>query len=147
MTVVSVMCLRLMVVTGQQCSCLRPWCGLATSCRPSCPDRHLDRRRPLGGTRGCGGCVDQSRWQASGCQQTTPSHLPPLGRQSRRCRHLPAHPLKEEETNGVDGVGYLLCASSDRITDHCNTEDKRRKCRASSPDACTGGGKSSGGTC
>ena len=118
---------------------------MATSCKPSCPDQCQDRRRPLGGTRGCGGCIYQNRWQASGCQQTMPSHLPSFGRRSRGCRHLPARPPKEEETNGVDGAGWLLCASSDRITDHCKTEDKRRKCRASNPDACAGGGKSSGG--
>ena len=120
---------------------------MATSCRPSCPDQRQDRRRPLGGTRDYGGCIDHSRWQASGYQQTTPSHLPPVGRQSRGCGHLLARPSKEEKANGVDGAGWLLYASSGRITDHCNTEDKRGKCRASNPDACTGGGKSSGGTC
>ena len=119
---------------------------MATSCRPSCPDQCQDRRRPLGGTRGCGGCVDQSRWQASGCQQTTPSHLPPFGRRSRGCGHLPAHPSKEEETNGVDGVGWLLYASSDRITDHCNTEDRRGKCRASNPGTSAGNRERPGGT-
>ena len=119
---------------------------MAASCRPSRPDQRQDRRRPLGGTRDCGGRTDQSRWQASGGQQTTPSYLPPVGRQSRGCEHLPAHPSKEE-TNGVDGSGWLLCASSDHITDHYNIEDKRRRCQASNPDACTGGGKRSGGTC
>ena len=76
-----------------------------------------------------------------------PSHLPPFGRQSRGCRHLLARPLKEEKTNGVDGAGWLLYASSGHITDHCNIEDKRGKHRASYPDACTGGGKSPDGNC
>ena len=120
---------------------------MATSYRPSRPDQRQDRRRSLGGTRDCRGRLDQSRWQASGCQQMTPSHLPPVGRRSRGCGHLPARPLKEEKTNGVFGAGWLLRASSGRITDHCNTEDKRGKHQASNPDACTGGGKRPGGAC
>ena len=120
---------------------------MAASYRPSRPDQRQNRRRPLGGPRDCGGRVDQSRWQASGGQQMTPSHLPPVGRRSRGCGHLSARPSKEEKTNGVVREGWLLCASSGRITDHCNTEDKRGKHRASNPDACTGGGKRPGGTC
>ena len=120
---------------------------MAASCRPSRLDQRQDRRRPLGGTRDCGGRTDQSRWQASGGQQTTPSYLPPVGRRSRGCGHLPARPSKEEKTNGVFGAGWLLRASSGRITDHCNTEYKRGKHRASNPDACTRGGKRPGGAC
>ena len=120
---------------------------MATSYWTNRPDQRQDRRRSLGGTRDHRGRLDQSRWQASGCQQTTSSHLPPVGRRSRGCGHPPARPPKEEKTGGTVGAGWLLCASSGNSTDHCNIEHRRREHAASYSDARTGGCTSPSGHC
>ena len=132
---------RVMVMTGQQCLCLRPlaWIGRKLPAQPPRPVQVP--KTSTGRYSRLGGCNVQGCWQAAGCQQTSLGHLPPFRRRNKGCGHLPTRPSKEEETTGDNGAGWLLRASEDRITDHCNAEDKRQRGRAPSPGAGTGHGK------
>ena len=146
MTVIFFMFLRIMVVIGQQCSCLRPlvWIGRKLSAQPPRPvlgPKTSTGRHSRLGRRQRPGLQASGRWPTN---VVRPSSLFQTMKQRMWTSSDSSPERGEDKWSRRSRVAPLCQQGSHHQPLH--KEDKRRKCRAPNPSASTGHGKRPSGT-